>query len=99
MDEDYIKRKKATDIVERLRDKCGNDEMTFALNWANRLLKEIPAEDAEKRKHGTWVRDENNGLDYCSECGSVAPAENLYGETIFDAPYCYICGAQMHKVQ
>lgn len=27
-------------VIENLRDKCGNEEMAFALNWAKRLISE-----------------------------------------------------------
>ena len=40
-------------IMERLRDKCGNDEMAFALNWASRLLRDTPAADVVERPR--WI--------------------------------------------
>lgn len=42
---EYISREAALTIMERLRDKCGNDEMAFALNWASRLIRDTPAAD------------------------------------------------------
>lgn len=45
MSGDYISRETALTIIGRLRDKCGNDEMAFALNWASRLLRDAPAAD------------------------------------------------------
>ena len=42
---EYISREAAKTITERLRDKCGNDEMAFALNWASRLIRDTPAAD------------------------------------------------------
>ena len=42
---EYISREAAKTIIERLRDKCGNDEMAFALNWASRLIRDTPAAD------------------------------------------------------
>lgn len=42
---DYISREAALTVMERLRDKCGNDEMAFALNWASGLLRNVPAAD------------------------------------------------------
>ncbi len=40
---DYIKREDAIAILERLRDKCGNDEMSFALNWAANIVRNMTA--------------------------------------------------------
>lgn len=42
MPEKYIKLSDAEAVISRLCDKCGNDEMAFALNWAGKLLKDIP---------------------------------------------------------
>lgn len=45
MDTEFYSTQAVDRAIERLRDKCGNDEMAFALNWALRLLAEIPAAD------------------------------------------------------
>lgn len=45
MSGEHISREAATTIIERLRDKSGNDEMAFALNWASRLIRDTPAAD------------------------------------------------------
>lgn len=37
-----IDREDVIETIERLRDKSGNDEMAFALNWALRLIREKP---------------------------------------------------------
>ena len=42
MPEKYIKLSDAEAAISRLCDKCGNNEMAFALNWAGKLLKDIP---------------------------------------------------------
>lgn len=59
-DKEYIEREVAECVLKRLRDKCGNDEMEFALNWALELLDIIPAADvvaAEAFKQVMWERD------------------------------------------
>ena len=33
-------KEKAVAVIKNLRDKCGNEEMAFALNWAMRLVLE-----------------------------------------------------------
>lgn len=45
MEKEYIEREAVQAKLERLRDKCGNDEMTFALNWALDLILKIPSAD------------------------------------------------------
>lgn len=32
----------AVEILERLRDHCGNEDMAFALNWAAGSLRDLP---------------------------------------------------------
>ena len=39
---DLISSENVIETIERLRDKSGNDEMAFALNWALRLIREKP---------------------------------------------------------
>lgn len=55
MADEYIKREDVEEKIERLRDKCGNDEMEFALNWALKRIKEIPSADVQSVVRGKWV--------------------------------------------
>ena len=49
---DLISRDNVIEIIERLRNKSGNDEMAFALNWALRLIREKPViVPADKEEH------------------------------------------------
>ena len=43
--DDLIRRGDVIEVVERLRDKFGNDEMGFALNWAVQSVRRIKAVD------------------------------------------------------
>lgn len=78
MSGDYISREAALTVMERLRDKCGYDEMVFALNWASRLIRDTPAADVVE-----VVR--------CGECifwdTSWNPGVGMKGE----AHYCPRC--------
>lgn len=59
--------------------------------------KDPPGEPGPSGRRGKWVRNKNNGLCYCSACDAPAPVEDVHGETISDAPYCYRCGADMRE--
>jgi len=49
---DLISSENVIETIERLRDKSGNDEMAFALNWALRLIREKPVIiPADKEEH------------------------------------------------
>lgn len=85
MDDDFISREAAKTEFERY----GAEDDAIA------VLNSIPAADVKPVKCGKWVRNKNNGLCYCSECDAPAPVEDVYGETILNAPYCYKCGAKM----
>lgn len=43
---DLIRREDTLTIIERLRDRCDNDEMSFALNWAANIIRDMTAVDA-----------------------------------------------------
>ena len=45
MADEYIRREDALEKIERLRDKSGNEDMTFALNWAVKVVRELSAAD------------------------------------------------------
>lgn len=92
----YIKREDALNMVNHVRDKCGNEEMTVTLNWVIALLNNIPAADVVEVKRGRWTMwDDGEGDTYeCSACGEVwtlnagTPKEN-------NMHYCPNCGAKM----
>lgn len=42
---DYIKREDVRAMLERLSDKCGNDEMAFAFHCAANVVKDMTAAD------------------------------------------------------
>ena len=94
---DLIKREDTLTIIERLRDRCDNDEMSFALNWAANIIRDMTAVDAVPVKHGTWTMEEGYDGDelwVCSVCGETwfleagTPDEN-------NMNYCPRCGAKM----
>ena len=52
-----------------------------------------PSADAVKVRHGTWIEDKYNDLDYvCSECGEPC-ADMVMGKP--RDKYCKWCGARM----
>ena len=104
---DYIRREEVVCKIERLRDKCGNDEMAFALNWAKELVNKIPAADVRPVVRGEWYNgDRNEGaqkvkLDcdgnvtdtaFCSVCGDWLTASDEYAVR---GRFCPNCGADM----
>ena len=90
---DLIRREDALTIIERLRDRCDNDEMAFALNWAAGIIRDMTAVDAVEVKHGEWEKRMNIGvLTWCSECGWMKHQED---ERKYN--YCPNCGAKMDR--
>lgn len=45
LDNKYIRLSYVESRLEVLRDRCGNEDMAFALNWALRLIKDTPQDD------------------------------------------------------
>ena len=92
---DLIKREDVLDKIEHLRDKCGNDEMAFALNWASGLIRDIQAVDAVEVKHGYWnrVHDDVCYWSECSKCGERQPLHQWRQE--YESAFCPGCGARM----
>lgn len=56
-------------------------------------LVKLPSADVQPVRHGTWIEDRYNNLDFvCSECGEPC------GTMVMDKPrdrYCKWCGAKM----
>ena len=89
---DLIKREDVLTITERLRDRCNNDEMAFALNWAASIIRDMTAVDAVPVKHGRWLPHPNKeytDTEICSSCGMGT----VTGNFIF--AFCPRCGAKM----
>lgn len=84
---DYIRREEVVCKIERLRDKCGNDEMAFALNWAKELVIKIPAADVRPVVREKWLAAE-----YCH--GAEGYEEGWFERRAIagDAAYCSKCG-------
>lgn len=93
---DYIKRDEAVEKLRHLRDKCGNEEMGFALNWGANLVQQMLAADVRENVHGYWIPalDYSNGNEdiECSACGEWFKSIELCGR--FGEPnYCPCCGS------
>lgn len=94
---EYISRESAKSKIERLRDKCGNDEMAFALNWALKLLDKISAADVKQVVHGKWTvisTFEDCFYAQCEKCNTTQVF--YYGKQLTN--YCPNCGADMREV-
>lgn len=94
---DYIKREDAVEKLRHLRDKCGNEEMAFALNWGASLVQKMFGADVRKNKHGEWIDDIVAFHHVCSICRCCVRAtmmEVFEGEGEWN--YCPNCGAQMN---
>lgn len=94
MHKEYIEREAVKEKIERLRDKCGNNEMAFALNWAVSLTGKIPAADVVPVRHGKWIDEidpwDRQHIGKCSECGQK------YRDFMHFC-FCPNCGAKMDK--
>ena len=88
---EYINKDETVIILERLRDRCGNDDMAFALNWAADTVKSMSAADVEEVRHREYINDQDTRLSlYTAEC-SCCNAKAAMGL------YCMWCGAKMDK--
>lgn len=56
---------------------------------ARQTLMDAPAADVAPVRHGRWIKDGDEGLIYCSECGEEHERED------YRASYCDCCGAKM----
>lgn len=100
MAKEYIEREAVKEKIERLRDKCGNNEMAFALNWAVSRTGKIPAADVVPVRHGRWI--DTGDFISCSECNATRMKEFLcdYGvarRLDVRTNYCPNCGADMRE--
>ena len=94
---DYISREDVVSKIEHLRDKCGNDEMAFALNWAKALVIKIPVADAKPVVHGTWIPYTEEDDDGCKYIGHRCSICNEWEGFAGDCNFCPNCGADMRK--
>lgn len=85
---EYINKDETVIILERLRGRCGNDDMAFALNWAANIVKSMSAADVEEVRHGKIVKT-GRLYPFCSECDTSL--ERSYFR------YCPYCGAKMDE--
>lgn len=91
----YIKYQDVKRILENLRDKCGNDEMAFALNYGLGLITtNLPSENVTLIQQATWIPVTNGrGGHECSACQDYAPSYQNGEERL--SLFCPSCGAMM----
>lgn len=95
---DYIDRA-ALGISLCNRDVFENKGYADGWNAAVKILKEAPAVDVQKIKHGEWIKmsiNPDDGNYYCSECHNCIDVATGR-ETPIDREffYCHYCGAKM----
>lgn len=92
---EYIERKKIVSLLERLRDKCGDEKMAFAFNWAIKCVQNylpditLPDEygqlvDADLRRETPTIIPRRNraqlrGKPLDPWCKSARTTTNEYG--------------------
>ena len=68
----YADMNSVNEKLMHLRDKCGNEEMAFALNWALQMMRNIKTVDAEEVVLCKYCRlfeeDERDTFGYCRLC-------------------------------
>lgn len=89
----YIKLEDALRIVEQVIT-SGNIKHTGKA--IRKRLKELPAEDVERVKHGEWLSNAVSDEYVCSECDGIAPVD-CEKEDFYESNYCPNCGAKMDK--
>lgn len=95
---DYISRQAAIDVCNKLAKEnfTLKDAFRFYLGALHDVaddIKALPPIDAVEVRHGTWLEDRYNDLDYvCSECGE--PCAGMVMGKPRDR-YCKWCGAKM----
>ena len=102
---EYINRERLLELInEDCKYKNPTNEYTKGCNdvcdWAIKVIKNIPAADVQKVRHGKWILPRKKGcVTYdevaykeCSECGEVTfLAKTKYSQM----NYCPNCGAKM----
>ena len=98
---DYIDRQATIDRFENLSYDDWNQGVSTT--WANAfsecadMIRELPPSDVQTVRHGFWIEDRYNDLDFvCSECGE--PCANMVMGMPRDR-YCKWCGARMDGEQ
>lgn len=90
---DLISREKAINTAHSMRKVCDTDNIDDYHDLIVAALKDLPPSDAVEVRHGTWIEDRYNNLDYvCSECGEPC-ADMVMGKP--RDRYCKWCGARM----
>lgn len=75
---DYIDKQKTLNVIFEI---------------AENVIKSLPSADVQPVRHGFWIEDRYNDLDFvCSECGE--PCANMVMGMPRDR-YCKWCGARM----
>lgn len=95
MADDLIKRSDAIDLLLRLRDKAGNEDMAFALNFAAKeSFPLIEAQKAALIRQERWVGSSPfTDTFVCSGCDWNIPCAD------FATDFCPGCGATMINAQ
>lgn len=89
---DYISRQAAINAIISVDDYTSTF-VAYKLGSAITAVKTLPSADAVEVRHGTWIEDRYNDLDYvCSECGEPC-ADMVMGKP--RDKYCKWCGARM----
>ena len=90
MENDLISRAAVLDAIDHERNLLIEQKRFGAehvvVHHARRLIEEFPAVDAAPVVHGRWVKKNDQGVFYCSECD--LPSLQWW-------PYCEKCGAKM----
>ena len=90
MENDLISRAAVLDAIDHERNLLIEQKRFGAehvvVHHARRLIEESPVVDAAPVVHGRWVKKNDQGVFYCSECD--LPSLQWW-------PYCEKCGAKM----
>lgn len=87
---EYIRKQAAIDAFKD----AVNDVGILDAEDINTVFQMLPSIDAVEVRHGTWIEDRYNNLDYvCSECGE--PCAGMVMGKPRDR-YCKWCGAKMN---
>ena len=103
---EYINREQLLELInEDCKYKNSTNEYTRGCNdvcdWAIKVIKNIPATDVQKVRHGKWIEMERGHYFKCSECRNPIPYRfgwmsynNVIKNNIY-YNYCPNCGARM----
>jgi rubredoxin len=91
----YIDEDKLLQKLSRMIDYCEKDNKVnglTALFQVGDAIMDCPTADVEKRKHGRWEYNKDDGGMYCSACGEIACSD---WDEYHEGKYCPNCGAKM----